>query len=60
MFKLILASSVLLSWVIDLVLWQGIVVVLFCSCVYLTGRMMSDEEYLIKDSKYLEFKRRIF
>jgi len=37
MFGLILTSSILLSWVIDLSLWQGIVVVLFCSCVYLTG-----------------------
>jgi len=40
MFGLILASSILLSWVIDLVLWQGIVVVLFCSCTYLTGYKM--------------------
>jgi len=40
MFGLILASSTLLSWVIGLVLWQGIVVVLLCTCAYLTGRKM--------------------
>ena len=43
MFGLILVSSILLSWVIDLSLWQSVVVVLFCACVYLTGyKLRSD------------------
>jgi hypothetical protein len=40
---LILACSILLSFVIDLNLWQGIVVVLFVGSVWVTGRRISDE-----------------
>jgi hypothetical protein len=35
---IILASSVVLSFVIDLSLWQGVVFVGFVMCVWLTGR----------------------
>ena len=38
MFGLILASAVVLSYVIELSLFQGVVVILFCCSVYLTGR----------------------
>lgn len=37
MIVLILVCAVLLSYVIDLSLWQGAVVVLFMGCVWITG-----------------------
>jgi len=40
MLGLILVCSILLSFLINLSLWQSVVVILFCSCVYLTGRRM--------------------
>jgi len=43
MFGLILASSMLLSFLIDLSLWQSVVAVLFCACVFITGRMIGNE-----------------
>lgn len=43
MLGIILVCSVLLSWVIGLNLWQGIVIVLFIGCVWLTGRKVKYE-----------------
>jgi hypothetical protein len=43
MFGIILVCSVLLSWVIDLTLWQGIVMNLFLVCVWMTGRRLGNE-----------------
>jgi hypothetical protein len=42
MFWLILASSAVLGYVIDLRLWQGIVFSAFVSSAYLTGRRLKD------------------
>jgi len=40
MLGMILTCSALLSFVIGLNIWQSVVVVLFCTCAYLTGRKM--------------------
>lgn len=40
---LILASSVLFSYVIELSLWQGTAVTMFAGAVYFTGRRMMIE-----------------
>ena len=39
---IILICSVLLSWVIELSLFQGIVIVLFMGSVWVTGRRVRD------------------
>jgi len=44
MFFVILACSILLSWIIGLSLWQGIVIVLFMGSVWFTGRKMNNEK----------------
>lgn len=47
-FKIILACSVLLSFVIDLSLWQGVVVSLFMGSVWVTGRKMKYVERILE------------
>jgi len=42
MIGLILVCSILLCFVIGLNLWQSITMVLFSTCVYLTGRRMEN------------------
>lgn len=43
LFGIILTCAVLLSYVIGLSLWQGIVVTLFCASIWLTGRGINHE-----------------
>ena len=54
MFGIILACSVLLSWIIGLTLWQGVVVVLFMGCVWLTGRRAGYESFFNKNDWTME------
>ena len=42
MIALILVCSILLSWIIDLSLWQAIVVNLFLIATWITGRKMEN------------------
>lgn len=42
LFGIILASAILLCWLIGLSAFQGVVLVLFMGCVWLTGRKVED------------------